>query len=72
MGEVRWNTNVIALHEDNTPECNKDTLMHEIVHIILGMNFTGGETEMIVDNLTKGMVHVIRENPDIIKYIQEE
>jgi len=72
MGEVRWHLNEIGLHEDNTPECNRDTLLHEIVHVILGMNFSGGETEMVVDVVTRGMVHVIRENPDIIKYIQEE
>jgi len=72
MGEVRWSSNEVGISTIITNGTNKDTLLHEIFHIIFGMYFSGGETEMIVDTATRGMLHVMRENPDIIKYLQKE
>lgn len=58
-----------------------NTLLHEVMHAIwytqglchdcLASN-PAGLQEHVVNNMTNGLIQVIRDNPDLVKFLQKE
>ena len=72
LGRVIWHKNSIRLKSSLTGDGRRSTLMHEIIHIILGEGFGGEEAERIINVLANGFIHALRENPKLADYMMEE
>ena len=50
------------------------TLMHEVVHAILHQRglYKASDDEELVDELAKGFVNLIRQNPKLVNFIKGE
>lgn len=73
--KVDYNTATIRISQDadRIGEGNRPkVLMHEVVHAILherGLN-EDAENETLVEELAKGFVNLIRQNPDLVDFIK--
>lgn len=64
---------LIQLNADNPNEYNLATLIHEITHGILESAGQKGEhPEPLVNAIAYGMLDLMRQNPRLIDYIQEQ
>ena len=57
-----------------TPYITLDTLIHEILHSIYNqyaLREKGEPEERVVSVIATGMVSVLRDNPELVKYIME-
>jgi len=55
-------------------QCTADTVIHEVLHAIWfskGISGDKADEEDIVTPLATGLAQVIRDNPDLIKWLQE-
>lgn len=72
LGVINYDDGTIAIskNEENTKPV---TLMHEAVHGILYSRGFNDESmdEKLVDGVSRGVIQLIRDNPQLIKYIIE-
>jgi|LSQX01.3.fsa_nt_gb hypothetical protein len=65
-GKILYSELVIRLKKNLNPEYQKEVFLHELVHGIFEMiGFEQDEDK--VNRLTKGLLMVINDNPDIFK-----
>lgn len=64
-------TNTITLDPDLPLHVWQQTLGHELVHLI-EMTLNLCLTEQQVDTLSTGIIHLLKENPDLIQLFTEE
>lgn len=53
-------------------ERQREVVLHEVIHLIADHTGNGDLKEEIIEALSYGIFDFIRENPDIVKYIQGE
>ena len=61
----------IRLSEDYHLEDQKQSMLHEVIHLILEMGGYREQDEQIVDVLSLGILSMIRGNSDLIKWLEE-
>lgn len=61
-------TSTISVLDGCSKSATQDTIVHEIIHAILQAYEL--DSEKIVRVLTPGILSIIRENPDLVKYLQ--
>lgn len=74
-GQINHRHGIIELSTDRSEGNLKQVLMHEVVHGIihnrnLEKNINPEYMETIVDELSKGFIQVVRDNPALISYIE--
>lgn len=64
LGEVDYHKATIYINEDNHPDMKEQTLLHEMIHVILRMMGKGdlNEDEYFVDALAYNLHQVLKEN----------
>lgn len=73
-GVVQWREDKIFVN-DNYKELRKKTiLLHEILHAIIDQGALSYESEQEkwIRGFTYGLIRIIKDNPELIKYIQEK
>ncbi len=59
---------VIKIAEDRCEQRKEETFIHELLHgIIRERNLILEDEEMIVEEISKGLYQVIKDNPDMFK-----
>lgn len=74
-GQVNHNQAIIEISTNRSNGNMKQVLMHEVIHGILynrniEKNIAPEYLETVVDELAKGVIQVVRDNPALIKYIE--
>ena len=69
-GEVDNETNEIRIYQKCAPSCKVEVLIHEVLHAILSGTELNRE-ELVVTILAVGLTAFIRDNPKVIKYLQD-
>lgn len=77
-GQTVHEKNLIRLSANQAPPSMRDTLLHEVLH---GVFWTGGlgsvfdigkdEEEKLVRALTPWVLGLIRDNPELVTFLQE-
>lgn len=49
----------------------RDTLLHEILHAIIGNTTLKGDEEKLVRQVTPYLLGALRDNPDLVAYLTE-
>lgn len=66
-GEVKYGLCEVRIEADNSPQQDRQTLWHEIVHIILEQlgRGDGGDVgkEGLVDSMAYALMQVVQDNP---------
>lgn len=65
-GRVLYDMCEIHLEAGNSPQADRQTLWHEIVHIVLthlGRDENRKDREAFVDSLAYGLMQVVQDNP---------
>ena len=73
-GQVNHNLSVIKLCPMIDRQCRMNTLLHEIVHAIIHVSGTRDEEltkERVADLMAFGFMSLVRDNPGLIREIQE-
>lgn len=74
-GRTFIGTQRIEITEGLAQDQERDTVLHEVVHVVirvLGLNrATYVEEERLVAGLTPALLDVLRSNPDLTKYLLE-
>jgi len=71
-GRTKHAQAAIQLHNDQHPSCARDTLLHEILHAILGyspLTLRHDEEEQIVRSIAPWLLTTLRDNPSLIEYL---
>ena len=71
-GGVFYNESLIKIGNFVKGDAKTKVLMHEIVHAILferGM-IEASDDEQLVEELAKGIINVIRNNPNLINFVR--
>jgi hypothetical protein len=72
LGRLFWGKTEIRLRKNSSEQGKMRTLVHEIMHIILGERFESGtDPERLIAILSSGFVHILQENPELYEYIKE-
>jgi hypothetical protein len=71
LGQCDANTNTIILDPHLTPSVMLQTLFHELVHLI-EITLNQCLTEQQTDTMATGIVHMFKENPDLLKLFSGE
>ena len=64
---------IIVIKDGQHPIEEADTLLHEILHAIwycMSVSMGGADEEQIVRRLASGMLSVMMDNPELLKYFQ--
>lgn len=72
-GMIEYDQNRISILDSLGKSQSMVTLMHEVVHGIVrerGLDLTNSTEEVIVDELGKAMLQLIRDNNDLITLIK--
>ena len=70
LGVVNETEGTIRIRKDLALQIEQSTLLHETVHLMLGLTDDESQ-EGIVNKLTRQLLHLIKENPDLIMYLWE-
>ena len=69
---------MILVSADSTPQTQKATLLHELVHAVLLRNGNsqdldekGSESEELTDTIALGMFELIRRNPELMRWLEK-
>ena len=73
-GKIMPKQTEIHVNMELSPSCYRQVLMHEVVHaVMLGYNIDNeDQLERLVDCIASGVMTVMRDNPDLVKFIMEE
>ena len=74
-GTIDYCNNLISILETLGESQKKVTLMHEIMHGIVyerTLDLNKSDEETVVNELGKGFINVIRDNPELIDYITKK
>lgn len=70
-GECNNETQIIRVRKDNHGETQADVLLHEIIHAV-DFAVNSDMTERQVHSIATGLLQVILDNPEIVKWIQKQ
>lgn len=69
---------MILVSAGSTPQTQKATLLHELVHAVLLRNGNsqdldekGSESEELTDTIALGMFELIRRNPELMRWLEK-
>lgn len=83
FGAINQFDQVIYIASDTTPQCQKATMLHELIHAIFLMNgsMNVGATsedvqeqmnvssELLVDRTANGIFEIMRRNPELMRWL---
>ena len=69
-GLVTYADALIQLSKEEHPQFRSQTLLHEILHVILNQAGFEDHSEAVIEALSYGLIQVIRENPQLIEFIR--
>lgn len=69
FGSITFRTETIDVESDMAPDEQRQTVLHEMVHIMLTHIGQRNHDEVLVDGLSYALFDVIRSNPELITYI---
>lgn len=77
FGCINNEDQLILVLKENTPQCQRSTLLHELVHAIVDskcipMPEETAEMEALVDGIATGVYEVLKRNPRLVSWIMEE
>ena len=70
-GDITYSTNEIRVGGWMSHQATAETILHEVVHGILYAAGDDEHDETLVRKVAHGVMQVIRDNPKLIRYIQE-
>jgi Zn-dependent peptidase ImmA (M78 family) len=78
FGGVNCYKQTILVSADSTPQTQRATLLHELVHAVLLRNGNsqdldekGSESEELTDTIALGMFELIRRNPELMRWLEK-
>jgi hypothetical protein len=73
-GLTSYNSHTIYISRKQSLKNEQDTLMHELLHCVMGHKFTDKKVigHDIIANLTPKLLQLFRDNPELVKYLQQE
>lgn len=78
FGGVNCYKQMILVSAESTPQTQKATLLHELVHAVLLRNGNsqdldekGSESEELTDTIALGMFELIRRNPELMRWLEK-
>lgn len=78
FGGVNCYKQMILVSAGSTPQTQKATLLHELVHAVLLRNGNsqdldekGSESEELTDTIALGMFELIRRNPELMRWLEK-
>lgn len=74
-GYCDYSSSIIALDKDLSISTDKVILLHEILHAIYNCSSSRGWTkveEEIVSKLAPGIIRLLRDNKNLVRYLMEE
>ena len=83
FGAISQFEQVIYIASDTTSQCQKSTLLHELIHAIFLMNGSMNvgssledvqeqmnvQSELLVDRTANGIYEIMRRNPDLMRWL---
>lgn len=73
MGRANFKRRNIYIREDMSDDIKKNTLVHEIMHIIIRtQGITGDDEEATVEGITNGIMEAYRQNPWLKDILEEK
>jgi len=75
MGATDKSDLVIYIRGNLKPLVERTTLLHEMVHAMcdsFNLGFNDNENEEIVDAIAKGFYNLMKQNPEVIKWLLKE
>lgn len=69
-GQISFYQNTIKLDKNQKEDMRSSTLLHEILHGIL-VDRDVKHSESLIVHLESGLIQVFRDNPKILKYLQQ-
>lgn len=72
LGWVDYGTTVIDLSLAEHEQLRSQTLVHEIIHVIMHQAGFSDHSEAVIEALSHGLIQVIRENPELIEFIKQK
>lgn len=73
-GEISYTSNQIYVHAGMAEDAMRQTLLHEVTHGVLrhaGQHALNADEEL-VDAIAYGFMALVRDNPKLIAYLQEQ
>ena len=78
FGGVNCFQQTILICASSTEQTKKETVLHELVHVILLRNGNsqdltekGSESEELTDTVALGMFEIIRRNPELMRWLMK-
>lgn len=75
LGSCSHRTETITVDPDQTPGMQRDTLLHECLHAVLGNSgaqLEDDEEERLVRTLSPLLLDLLRRNPTLVRFLLEE
>lgn len=75
LGYIRRHSQEIVLAEDQGPDQLRISLLHEVIHGIVGVASVydiKADDEAAVTAISTYLLDTVRRNPDLVKYLVEE
>ena len=77
FGAINQFEQMIYIASDSSPQCQRATLLHELVHAVFLQNsssLVGDEqvniqSELVVDRTANGIFEILRRNPEVLKWL---
>lgn len=71
-GMVSFTSQAILLNEDNGPDMQRSTLLHEIIHAGLqNIGVEDGHDEATINGLSNQLLYVIQNNPEWMEWLMD-
>ncbi len=74
LGLYSYDDQRISIEESITPSRQAEVLLHEILHALYAyfdISKEGDKEETVVSRLAEGLATVFKDNPALIKYLEE-
>src|SRR4051812_13625827 len=72
MGHSALRQQILAISSEQHPQQERDTLLHEVVHMLLRTLDLDGHRadERFVNTFTTGLLDTLRRNPELVSYLE--
>lgn len=73
-GLTSYDSHTIYISRRQSLKDEQDTLMHELLHSVMGHKFTDKKVigHDMIANLTPKLLQLFRDNPELVKYFQQD
>lgn len=77
FGAINQFEQIIYIASDSSPQCQRATLLHELIHAIFLQNSSSLvgdespniESELLVDRTANGVFEILRRNPEVLRWL---